>query len=132
MATARQPAAKAPSAKTSVKSAGVKPAAKAPAKAPAKKPAARPATPVPASAPKAEKKAKPEKVKVVRDSFTIPKSEDAAIAELKKRALAQGSEVKKSELLRAGLMLLAACGETAFAKALAQVPALKTGRPGKA
>ena len=83
------------------------------------------------AAPKADKKGKPEKVKVVRDSFTIPKSEYAAIAELKKRALAQGSEVKKSELLRAGLMLLAAASDAAFGKALAQVPTLKTGRPGK-
>jgi len=84
-----------------------------------------------APAPKAEKKAKPEKIKVVRDSFTIPKSEYAAIASMKKRAMAADKEVKKSELLRAGLMLLAASSDAAFAKALAQVPALKTGRPGQ-
>lgn len=84
------------------------------------------------TAPKAEKKAKPEKVKVVRDSFTIPKSEYAAIADLKKRALSLGTEVKKSELIRAGLMLLAAGSDAAFGQALSQVPTLKTGRPGKA
>ena len=85
----------------------------------------------PAPVPKAEKKAKPEKIKVVRDSFTIPKSEYAAIADMKKRAMVAGKEVKKSELLRAGLMLLATASDSVFAKALAQVPALKTGRPGK-
>ncbi len=94
--------------------------------------AAAPQSAKPVAAPKVDKKGKPEKVKVVRDSFTIPKSEYAAIAELKKRALAQGIEVKKSELLRAGLMLLTAASDAAFGKALAQVPTLKTGRPGKA
>jgi cytoskeletal protein RodZ len=85
-----------------------------------------------AAAPKVEKKAKPEKVKVVRDSFTIPKTEYTRIADMKKRALGLGSEVKKSELIRAGLALLASCSDAAFSKALAQVPTLKTGRPGKA
>lgn len=97
------------------------------------------AKPVVASAPgrdtadlaQADKKSKPEKVKVVRDSFTIPKSEYLAITTMKKRALAMGSEVKKSELIRAGLMLLSASTDAAFKKALSQVPTLKTGRPGK-
>ena len=61
------------------------------------------AKPSKTAAPKTDKKAKPEKVKVVRDSFTIPKTEYAAIAELKKRAMTLGSEAKKSELIRAGL-----------------------------
>ncbi len=107
------------------------PAKHAPVKA-VKAPTAKATSKVTAPAKNEKKKDKPEKVKVVRDSFTIPKSEYAAIAELKKRALAQGSEVKKSELLRAGLMLLAAASDAAFGKALAQVPTLKTGRPGKA
>jgi len=79
-----------------------------------------------------KKKDKPEKVKVVRDSFTIPKAEYAQIAAMKKRAMELGLEVKKSELLRAGLALLAATSEAAFRKALGNVPTLKTGRPGKA
>ena len=72
---------------------------------------------------------KSRKPKLVRDSFTIPKSEYAAIDVLKTRAIAQGTSVKKSELLRAGLMTLAFMPDAAFAKALADVPALKTGRP---
>ena len=79
-----------------------------------------------------KKKDKPEKVKVVRDSFTIPKTEYAQIAAMKKRAMDQGMETKKSELIRAGLALLATTTDAAFRKALGNVPTLKTGRPGKA
>lgn len=73
--------------------------------------------------------AKPKKPKLVRDSFTIPKNEYEAIATLKARALKQGLSIKKSELLRAGLMTLAFMSDAAFAKAVADVPTLKTGRP---
>ena len=79
-----------------------------------------------------KKKTKPEKVKVVRDSFTIPKTEYAQIAALKKRALTMGLDIKKSELIRAGLALLSAASDAALRKALGNVPTLKTGRPGKA
>ena len=78
-----------------------------------------------------KKKDKPEKVKVVRDSFTIPKTEYAQIAAMKKRAMDLGLEVKKSELIRAGLALLGGTADAAFRKALGNVPTLKTGRPGK-
>ena len=78
-----------------------------------------------------KKKDKPEKVKVVRDSFTIPKTEFTQIAEMKKRAMALGVEVKKSELIRAGLQLMTGLQDAAFKKALAAVPTLKTGRPAK-
>lgn len=74
---------------------------------------------------------KEKKVKVVRDSFTIPKNEFSQLAEMKKKALALGLEIKKSELIRAGLMLLASANDAGFKKALAAVPTLKTGRPGK-
>jgi hypothetical protein len=67
----------------------------------------------------------------VRDSFTIPKTEYRVIEESKDRAAALGRPVKKSELLRAGLKVLAAMGDSAFIAALDTVPALKTGRPAK-
>jgi hypothetical protein len=86
----------------------------------AKKPAASPA-----------KSLKDKKVKVVRDSFTIPKSELLQIGESKKRALALGVEIKKSELIRAGLQALTGLNDAAFKKALASVPTIKTGRPAK-
>ncbi len=69
------------------------------------------------------------KPKLVRDSFTIPKAEFAAIETLKTRAIAMGTSVKKSELLRAGLMALQGLNEAAFKAALSAVPTLKTGRP---
>jgi hypothetical protein len=98
------------------------PAKLAPAEAPSKGKSKKQAT-APA--------AKIKKIKVVRDSFTIPKDEFMQLAEMKKRALAQGLEIKKSELLRAGLKLLAGANDAGFKKALAAVPTLKTGRPGK-
>lgn len=74
-------------------------------------------------------KTSPKKPKLVRDSFTIPKNEFAAIDQLKTRAIALGSSVKKSELLRAGLMVLQGLNDAAYKVALAAVPTLKTGRP---
>lgn len=78
---------------------------------------------------KAQKAEKPKKIKVVRDSFTIPKPEFEQIDALKKRALVLGVSVKKSELLRAGLLVLRSMSDTAFKAAVANVPVLKTGRP---
>lgn len=74
----------------------------------------------------------PKKPKLVRDSFTIPKAEFAAIETLKTRAIGLGVSVKKSELLRAGLMVLQGLNDAAYKSALAAVPALKTGRPANA
>lgn len=108
----------------------------------APKPAGKAAAPVKAAqaaAPVQQKTAKAvtapvtkeKKVKVVRDSFTIPKNEFNQLADMKKKALGLGLEIKKSELIRAGLMLLNTASDVAFKKALANVPTLKTGRPGK-
>lgn len=88
--------------------------------------------PKPAKAGKGGKADKPRKPKLVRDSFTIPKSEYAVIETLKLRAAKLGRPAKKSEVLRAGVMALAAMGDAAFLATLTGVPALKTGRPAKA
>jgi len=119
-----------PAPSTKTPRAAVKRAADQPAAAPAKQ--VKNQTVASVAAKTEKKKDKAEKVKVVRDSFTIPKTEYAQIAAMKKRAMELGLEVKKSELIRAGLLLLAATSEAAFRKALSQVPTLKTGRPGKA
>lgn len=74
-------------------------------------------------------KSSPKKPKLVRDSFTIPKGEFVAIDALKTRAISLGTSVKKSELLRAGLMVLQGLSDAAFKAALTAVPTLKTGRP---
>lgn len=79
----------------------------------------------------AEKAKREKKEKVVRDSFTMPKSDYAKIATLKQRCLDAGIHVKKSELLRAGLALLEGASEKRLAAALSDLETVKTGRPAK-
>jgi sRNA-binding protein len=86
---------------------------------------------VPAQAPASPKADKPKKPKLVRDSFTIPKSEYTVLQDLKLRAGMHGTAAKKSEILRAGIKALAAMSDAAFAAALSAVPPVKTGRPSK-
>jgi hypothetical protein len=69
------------------------------------------------------------KIKLMRDSFSLPKAEYATIDALKKRAMTMGVSAKKSELLRAGLMWLNGASDSALKAALTAVPTLKTGRP---
>jgi hypothetical protein len=69
------------------------------------------------------------KHKLVRDSFTIPKSEYLALEALKARATDLKRPTKKSEMLRAGIAALQVMGDAAFLRALNSVPSLKTGRP---
>lgn len=76
------------------------------------------------SAPSKEKK-----TKVVRDSFTFPKAEYEQLARVKERALALGISVKKGELLRCGMALLASTSDKALAAAIANLPKIKAGRP---
>ncbi|SDH72337.1 hypothetical protein [Propionivibrio dicarboxylicus] len=78
--------------------------------------------------PKAEKAKKP---KLVRDSFTIPQDDYALFAALKQRALTLGIEIKKSELLRAGIVMLNTLDNGDFARAVAAIERIKTGRPKK-
>ena len=74
---------------------------------------------------------KAKKVKLVRDSFTIPKPEYLILDNLKLRAADLKHPVKKSELLRAGIKALAAMTDVQLLLALKAVPMLKTGRPSK-
>jgi hypothetical protein len=132
-----------------------KPAKKAASKKPLAKPwvdsLARPAAPPTAKAvvakPAAPKKvaksvkpvestkpavvAKP-KAKLVRDSFTMPQGDFDLINTLKDRALGFKRPTKKSELLRAGLQVLAGLSPDALKAALGRLAPLKAGRPKKA
>lgn len=79
-----------------------------------------------------EKKIKKEsKVKVVRDSFTMPQSEYMKIAEIKTIFLKAKMHVKKSEILRAGLKVLAELNPAQLKLALNSLEKIKTGRPKK-
>ncbi len=119
---ARKPATK-PAKKDAVKS--VTSSKKSPSGATA--PASRAASS--SSTPTGNKEGKAKKPKLVRDSFTIPKDEYAAIETLKQRCAALAQPVKKSELLRAGLKVLTGMSDAALRKAVQAVPSIKTGRP---
>jgi hypothetical protein len=82
-----------------------------------------------AAMPTAKSKSSPKKPKRVRVSFTLPKSEHATIDALKTQAVALGTAVKKSGLLRAGLVALQGMSDAAFKRALAAVPAGKGSPP---
>ena len=94
-----------------------------------KTPASKPAKAAAAVKPSKATEPKGKKPKLVRDSFTIPKDEYAVLDTLKDRATALAHPVKKSELLRAGLKVLAGLSDSALRSALQAVPSIKTGRP---
>lgn len=75
--------------------------------------------------------AKPKKVKLVRDNFSLPAHEHALLADLKKRAKKLGKEFKKSEFLRAGIAHLVALTDTVLLNTLSKVERVKAGRPSK-
>lgn len=74
---------------------------------------------------------KERKVKVVRDSFTMPHSEYQKIAEIKEICLQAGIHVKKSEVLRAGLKALTKLTDAQLKRTLDGLEKIKTGRPEK-
>ena len=124
--TAAKPAAKAPvqgapKAATRGTAQAAQVAKKAVTKAPASN--AAPATASP------EKPPKPAKLRLVRDSFTMPEADVALLAVLKARALGLGRATKKSELLRAGLQLLNQQEPKVLMAALERLQPIKTGRP---
>jgi hypothetical protein len=88
------------------------------------------------TAAKPEKKHKKEKktdskVKVVRDSFTMPQADYELIAVLKEKALKAGLHVKKSELLRASLQTFSKLTAAQVKRAISALEKIKTGRPKK-
>ena len=121
--TAAKPAAKAPvQGAPNVATRGATQAAKKTVKrVPASNVAPAPALP--------EKPLKPAKLRLVRDSFTMPEADVALLAVLKARALGLGRATKKSELLRAGLQLLNQQEPTVLMAALERLQPIKTGRP---
>ncbi|SAL87733.1 hypothetical protein AWB74_08242 [Caballeronia arvi] len=71
------------------------------------------------------------KEKVVRDTFTMPRFDYEKIKKLTQRCLDEGVLVNKSELLRAGLVLLEAASPEELRAAAQAVEKVKTGRPPK-
>jgi hypothetical protein len=71
------------------------------------------------------------KIKVVRDSFTMPQIDYVKISELKLVCQKAGLQVKKSELLRAGLTVLCKLDVAQLKQTITQMEQIKTGRPKK-
>ena len=66
--------------------------------------------------------------RVKRDLFSMPAAEHARIGELRRRLMLQGVEANKSEVVRAGLALLAGLSDTELAAAMERVERLRPGR----
>ncbi len=130
--TAAKPAA---AVKTAAKVVPTQVASRAPARksAPAKAvKAVKAVKPTPAATTAQAPAAKPPKIKLVRDSFTIPRAEYEALDGIKARLVKLTHPAKKSEVLRAGIAVLTTLNDAALLAALEAVPAIKTGRPKKA
>lgn len=69
-----------------------------------------------------------EEARVVRDGFTMPQGDYDILKALKAQCLKSGVEVKKSELLRAGVQALAALPATKLLERMRALPAVKAGR----
>ena len=76
-------------------------------------------------------KHKARKPKLVRDSFTMPEEEYAALGEMKKACIKAGVAVKKSELLRVAVSLLHRMDMLNLQQALDGLTPVKAGRPRK-
>ncbi len=70
-------------------------------------------------------------LKVVRDGFTMPQADYDKIKSLKALCLKNGVEVKKSQLLRAGLIALEALAVAELLKRIAALAPVKAGRKKK-
>ena len=84
-------------------------------------------------APKPAKKSeiKIKKIKQVRDSFTMPETEYDVIGQVKKACLKAGFEIKKSDLLRIGILQIKSLDVPKLKTLLAALTPLKVGRPKK-
>lgn len=125
-AASRAPAAEAAAPLNAAKAA-VEPAPKAKAKAAEPKPG----KPNGQSEPKksgSDGAAESKKLKLVRDSFTLPKVEYGVIGVLKTRAARLGHPAKKSEIVRAGVKALAEMDDAQFLACVSMLPAAKPPR----
>ena len=98
-------------------------------KTPASTTAAKAVKAVPAQEKKVKKaKDADSKVKLIRDSYSMPKDDYAKIGELKELCLKSGMQVKKSELLRAGLHALCKLSAAQLKAALSGLEKIESGK----
>jgi hypothetical protein len=77
------------------------------------------------------KGAKGKKIKLIRDSFTMPEPEYELLALLKRRCIENGLAAKKSEILRAAVINFSTHSNAAVIRALKALAVIKSGRPPK-
>ena len=131
---AKKPVVKKPSRLDETKARNKKALAEALAKAQAVQivpPSGTPSLPDLPKAAKPAKPVKPKKIKLVRQSFSMPETEYAQIALLKKRIADFGGKARRSELVRAGIAALAAMDNVELTALMARVERIKPGRPAK-
>lgn len=71
------------------------------------------------------------KVKIVRDSFTMTETDHELIKRCKRLAVAKGRETRKSEVVRAAVLAFSTWPIDQQLAAYAKLTAVKTGRPRK-
>jgi Arc/MetJ-type ribon-helix-helix transcriptional regulator len=74
------------------------------------------------------KKSQP-KVKLVRDSFTLPEVDHDLIKQCKKAAIVSGRETKKSEVVRAAIRAFSELSTAQQLAAYAKLQSIAVGRP---
>ena len=67
--------------------------------------------------------------KVVREAFTLPENEQQQIEVIRERALQQAIYATKSEVMRAGLLLVSELDDQQLRQLLERVEKVRTGRP---
>lgn len=72
---------------------------------------------------------RPSHAMVIRDSFSMPEDDYQLLDLLKKRGLKLAVSVNKSQLLRAGLIMLNNVSDKDFVNAIEQLDKVKVGRP---
>jgi hypothetical protein len=107
------------------------PAQKTRAKPVAKSVATKPLKPVLASSAKTNlpKPKTSAKLKLVRDSFTLPEPDHDLIKQCKKTAIAAGRETKKSEVVRAAIRAFSELSSTQQLAAYEKLQSIAVGRP---
>jgi hypothetical protein len=77
------------------------------------------------------KKTKPDQMKAVGDSFTMPTEEHEYLTTIKTNCLNKSIHVTKSDVIRVGLLLARNLSTAEFLKLWKTLPRLSPGRPRK-
>ncbi len=67
--------------------------------------------------------------RIIKDTFTFPDHDYHLINDCRQRSFKEGYNINKSEVIRAGLLLLSKLSKEELMAALTRVKKIKTGRP---